>query len=120
MVGCMVTFAAVNCRVGFLSLRRRNNRTQLLLTVVKTARGKIVSFVLIAILHVLASMFGLRAYCRTRATCAVLAPSNKSGTREYDSKPRRDDSSCQPRRRGFACSIGCANIRPDVRDRHHS
>ena len=42
-----------------------------IVTMVKGPRWKIASVLLIVALHVLASVFGYRAYCQSRSTCAL-------------------------------------------------
>ena len=49
-----------------------------IVTIIKGIRWKVASLLLIAVLHVTASYFGLRAYCQSRHTCAISTESNKS------------------------------------------
>jgi hypothetical protein len=49
-----------------------------IVTIIKGVRWKVASLILIAILHVTTSYFGLGAYCQSRHTCAISTPSNKS------------------------------------------
>ena len=64
--------------LGFLLLLLQFPLYVTIVTMIKGVRWKVASLLLIVALHVLASTFGLRAYCQSRHTCAISTPSNKS------------------------------------------